>query len=43
VYNRDFTDIVKGHSDWFSTDNAKFIAGTIILALEDKNDEQSDA
>lgn len=40
VQNRDFTDIVKGHSDWFSEDNVEFIAGTIILALENFNDNE---
>ena len=39
IQNRDFTDIVKGHSDWFSDDNIEFIAGTIILELGGFNEQ----
>jgi hypothetical protein len=34
LVNRDFTDLIKRHSDWFTDDNVEFIAKEIILVLE---------
>ena len=34
IDNRDFSDLIKGHSDWFSDENIEFIAKEIILTLE---------
>lgn len=36
VRNIDFSDIVKGHSDWFNDDNVEFVARAILRALEEK-------
>lgn len=38
IENRDFSDIVSGHSDWFSEENAEFIAGIITLEMEKWDD-----
>ena len=34
IKNWEFTDIVRGHSDWFADENIKIIAGEVIHALE---------
>lgn len=34
LVNRDFSDMIKKHSDWFTDANVEFIAKEIILALE---------
>ena len=34
IVNREFSDLINGHSDWFSDDNIEFIASEVILALE---------
>ena len=36
VVNLDFTHLVTGHSDWFSTDNAPYFANRIADLLESK-------
>ena len=36
VFNYDYTNRVKGHSDWFIEANAKFFAGRVMDALERK-------
>ena len=35
IINRDFTDLIRGHSDWFKNGNAKFVASEILTALEE--------
>ena len=34
VVNRDCSDLIKSHSDWFADENIEFIADEIILSLE---------
>ena len=31
--NRDYSELIKGHSDWFADENIQFIADEVILAL----------
>ena len=35
IENRDFSDLVNGHSDWFSDENVEFIAKEILRIMEE--------
>ena len=33
ISNRDYSDVIKGHSDWFSDENIQFTVDEVLLAL----------